>query len=87
MCYLAVVLAILLTSLEGTSAQAPGDESANCLDPNSEDYVAPLDTERFLMQSRYYNNLLGSGGVWTALDEDQDGRTVSGITFITNITV
>ncbi len=74
-------------SLEWTSAQAPGDESVNCLDPNSEDYIAPLDTERFLMQSRYYNDLLGSNGVWTALDEDGDYRTVSGNTFITNITV
>ncbi len=83
-CYLSV---ILLMSLEWTSAQAPGDESANCLNANSEDYIAPLDTERFLMQSRYYNNLFGSGGVWTALDEDGDRRTVSVITFITIFTV
>ncbi len=78
---------ILLMSLEWTSAQAPGDESANCLDPNVIDYVAPLDTERFLMQSTYYSHLLGSSGVWTALDEDGDSRTVSGITFITNVTI
>ncbi len=72
---LTIKLAILLLSLEGISAQAPGDESTECIIPEDQ----PPENRRVLMESRYYGNLLpGTGGspVWTAQDEDNDSKTV-----------
>ncbi len=70
---LATLLAILVLSLEGTSAQAPGDESTCAIQEDQ-------PNRRVLMESKYYADLLpgtiGGSPVWTALDEDNDGKTV-----------
>ena len=60
-----------------SAAQAPGDESPNCMDPEGEVlFVPPPENQRVLMDSRNYENLLGSFGVWDFRDVDGDGGKV-----------
>ena len=55
-----------------SAAQAPGDESPNCVDPEGEFFAPPPENQRFLMDSRNYENLLGTFGAWDFRDVDRD---------------
>ena len=47
------------------------------MDPEGEVlFVPPPENQRFLMDSRNYENLLGSFGVWDFRDVDGDGGQV-----------
>ena len=83
-CTLFALLAILLT-LEGITAQAPGDETFECIDPDGDQFTPPPVNRRVLMDSSYYELLLPDSNspgtadraVWSSVDSDGDGSKVS----------
>ncbi len=82
---LATFIPLLVSLVPVIVAQAPGDETAECISSVDQ----PPDNRRVLMESRYYADLLpGTGGspVWTALDKDNDGKTVRVVMFCSSIT-
>ena len=71
---LSVCLVVLVTVWQA-SAQAPGDETSDCVNQRG---AYPPNT-RMLMDSRNYEQLItGSGAVWQALNGDETGSGVGG---------
>lgn len=62
-----------------TCGQAPDDFDRGCTHPTNFRIVPPFvpDGVCVLMDSRYYEALLGVGGVWNTFELDQNGGTVS----------
>ena len=70
-----LALVVNLVMLKFVISEAPGDTDVYCKEISSiPDYA---ETVKPLMDSFGYLNLLGNDGVWTAVDVDGDGHTVS----------
>lgn len=74
-----VFLCALVQLLVSTvTANAPYDFSNECVNPTNFRIVPPEveDNVCVLMDSRYYTSLIGSSGVWRAIETDSNGGTV-----------
>lgn len=72
-----ILLSILLRIY--VNAQAPSDADQECVKPSSFRVQAPTydDNQVPLLESRYYETLIGNGGVWTPVAYDTNGGGVS----------
>ena len=70
-----LALVVNLAILKFVISEAPGDTDVYCKEISSTAGYA--ETVKPLMDSFGYLSLLGDDGVWTAVDDDGDGHTVS----------
>lgn len=72
----------LHVSAQCRSPDEPGDADEDCIDPKTFRIIAPVYDENqcALLDSRHYETLVGSGGVWNPVEYDNNGGAVSACT-------